>query len=73
MRIPFSREEIEKAVEDGSDPDKQYIASIDEWAVTGAGLVPMDVAEKQRAEFFGDVKFRTIEDLLKEAQETYIA
>ncbi|RSL81082.1 hypothetical protein CEP52_017272 [Fusarium oligoseptatum] len=71
-RIPFSREEIEKAVEDWSDPDKQYIASIDEWTVTGAGLVPMDVAEKQRAEFFGDVKFRTIEELIKEAQETDI-
>ncbi|RSL94211.1 hypothetical protein CDV31_014413 [Fusarium ambrosium] len=71
-RIPFSREEIEKAVEDASDPDKQYVASIDEWTVTGAGLVAMDVAEKQRAEFFGDVEFRTIEELIKEAQETDI-
>ncbi|KAH7249574.1 hypothetical protein B0J15DRAFT_536883 [Fusarium solani] len=67
-RIPVSREEIEKTVQDGSDPDKQYIASIDEWAVAGAGLVPMDVAEKQRAKFFGDVKFRTIEELIQEAQ-----
>jgi hypothetical protein len=28
----------------------------------------MDVAEKQRAKFFGDVKFRTIEELIQEAQ-----
>ncbi|KAM0424883.1 hypothetical protein ACHAPT_009939 [Fusarium lateritium] len=28
-RIPVSRDDIKKAVEDGSDPDKQYIASID--------------------------------------------
>lgn len=55
-------------VQDGSDPDKQYIASIDEWTVAGAGLVPMDVAEKQRAKFFSNVKFRTIEELIQEAQ-----
>ncbi|KAL2687915.1 hypothetical protein Neosp_005484 [[Neocosmospora] mangrovei] len=67
-RTPISREEIERIVEDGSDPEKQYIASIDEWTVAGAGLVPMDVAEKQRAKFFGDVKFRTIEELIQEAQ-----
>ncbi|KAJ4142848.1 hypothetical protein NW754_010287 [Fusarium falciforme] len=67
-RIPASREEIEKTVQDGSDPNKQYIASIDEWTVAGAGLVPMDVAEKQRAKFFDDVKFRTIEELIQEAQ-----
>ncbi|RSL59372.1 hypothetical protein CEP54_007325 [Fusarium duplospermum] len=71
-RTPFSREEIEKAVEDGSDPDKQYIASIYEWTVTGGALVPMDIAEKQRVEFFSDVKFRTIEQFIQEAQATDI-
>ncbi|EEU42174.1 uncharacterized protein NECHADRAFT_79829 [Fusarium vanettenii 77-13-4] len=70
QRTPISREEIDKIVEDGSDPEKQYIASIDEWTVAGAGLVPMDVAEKQRAKFFGDVKFRTIEEFIREAQVT---
>ncbi|CAI6046133.1 unnamed protein product [Clonostachys chloroleuca] len=67
-RLPFPVEKIEKAVEDFSDPEKQYMASIDEWTVRGAGLVPLDVARKQRENLFSSIKFRTIEELLHEAQ-----
>ncbi|KAJ3529641.1 hypothetical protein NM208_g9671 [Fusarium decemcellulare] len=65
-------EKIKRVVEDASDLERQYIASIDEWTAAGAGLIPLEVASKQREQLFSDIKFRTIEELIQEAQHSEI-
>ncbi|TPX19196.1 hypothetical protein DIZ76_016982 [Coccidioides immitis] len=48
------------------DPTALWQAYMDEWNITGASAVPMDMVMRQREKFFSGLKFRGIEDLLED-------
>ena len=42
---------------------------MDEWNVTGASAVPLEVALKQRNKYFEGIKFRSIRELMEDAAD----
>ena len=57
-----------------NDPSSHILvkAYMDEWNYSGASAVPLDKVLDQRSRFFNGVHFRTIEELLNDAEKLEI-
>ncbi|KAK7463121.1 hypothetical protein VKT23_007706 [Stygiomarasmius scandens] len=51
------------------DPSLLWKAFMDEWNVTGASAVPLEVALEQRNKYFEGIKFRSIQELMEDAAD----
>jgi hypothetical protein len=60
-------EETKRRHANDSDPKQLWLAFMDLWNSSGAAAVPEDKVASQRKEYFSDVHFRTIEELISEA------
>lgn len=57
---------LEKAIASGSE-DESLVAQFEMWSVSGGAYVPQEKVERQRKNYFSEVKFRSIEDLVTAA------
>ncbi|KAL0578228.1 hypothetical protein V5O48_003765 [Marasmius crinis-equi] len=63
--------EIERALVEhvnDEDPALLWKAFMDEWNVTGASAVPWDIVVRQRSQYFDGIEFRSIQQLMKDAE-----
>lgn len=42
---------------------------MDEWNITGASAVPWDLVLEQREKYFCGIKFRTVQELMEDAEK----
>lgn len=52
-----------------ADPTIAMIADLDIWSAVGAGELPADKVARDRAKYFSDMTFRTIDDVLATTQD----
>lgn len=51
-----------------TDPAQLNLAYMDEWNVTGASAVPWELVLEQREKYFKGIRFRTVDEILKDAE-----
>lgn len=61
-------DDIKATADDESDASKHFEAVFQEFVVLGAGEVPQAKAERQRKEYVSGLHFKTVEEVIKEAQ-----
>ena len=67
-----SADDIQRFLEEHADDDdtpELEIARVEEWMIAGASACPQEKTLRQRAKYFGNVKFSTLEELLRVAKE----
>ncbi|KAL0062103.1 hypothetical protein AAF712_011030 [Marasmius tenuissimus] len=67
-----SAAEVETALTEHAsdeDPSSLWKAYMDEWNVTGASAVPWDIVMRQRERYFDGIGFRSIQQLMKDAEK----
>ena len=47
-----------------------YLASVEEMMITGSGACPREKTIRQRAKFFGNLSFTTLEGLLSQTESS---
>jgi nucleoside-diphosphate-sugar epimerase len=63
----MSKEMLEQQEAAAESEDKVIAAQYAIWSVSGAGQLPKAKMERQKEKYFGDVKFRTVEEFLDDA------
>ncbi|KIM92610.1 hypothetical protein OIDMADRAFT_36481 [Oidiodendron maius Zn] len=61
------KEMVQRQIDDAESYDKVTSAQYEMWSISGAGLLPQEKLDKQRAKYFDGLKFRTIEEFLDDA------
>ncbi|KAI8166600.1 hypothetical protein K4K50_008302 [Colletotrichum sp. SAR 10_71] len=71
-RTHVTQDDISRDLADEAVVEKWYRATIDEWSLAGATAVPLEEALHQRERYFGEVKFRDINELLRSSEHMQI-
>ncbi|KAI8180866.1 hypothetical protein K4K51_002242 [Colletotrichum sp. SAR 10_75] len=71
-RTHVTQDDISRYLANESEVGKWYRATIDEWSLAGATAVPLEEALHQRERYFGEVKFRDINELLRSSEHMQI-
>ncbi|KAI8265715.1 hypothetical protein K4K58_010979 [Colletotrichum sp. SAR11_239] len=71
-RTHVTQDDISRDLANETVVEKWYRATIDEWSLAGATAVPLEEALHQRKRYFGEVKFRDINELLHSSEHMQI-
>ncbi|KAI8274850.1 hypothetical protein K4K60_009200 [Colletotrichum sp. SAR11_57] len=71
-RTHVTQDDISRDLANEAVVEKWYRATIDEWSQAGATAVPLEEALHQRERYFGEVKFRDINELLRSSERMQI-
>ncbi|KAI8243011.1 hypothetical protein K4K55_009241 [Colletotrichum sp. SAR 10_96] len=71
-RTHVTQDDISRDLANEAVVEKWYRATIDEWSLAGATAVPLEEALHQRERYFGEVKFRDINELLRSSEHLQI-
>jgi nucleoside-diphosphate-sugar epimerase len=64
------KEVLEEQVATAESEDKVIAAQYDLWSISGAGKLPQDKLERQKDMYFKEIRFRTVEEFLADAEDT---